>query len=47
MSDQKTAEQLAGEVKGVLDARYSEVQASLDTKQAELRSSNCCNKFRY
>ena len=38
MSDQKTAEQLAGEVKGVLDARYSEVQASLDTKQAELRS---------
>ena len=37
MSDQKTAEQLAGEVKGVLDARYHEFQASLDGKQAELR----------
>ena len=39
MSDQKTAEQLAGEVKGVLDARFSEVKSSFDARQAELRSS--------
>ncbi len=37
MSDQKTAEQLAGEVKGVLDARFGEVKSSLEAKQAELR----------
>ena len=37
MSDQKTAEQLAGEVKGVLDARLGEVKSTLDAKQAELR----------
>jgi len=37
MSDQKTAEQLAGEVKGALDARFGEVKSSLEAKQAELR----------
>ena len=37
MSDSKTAEQLAGEVKGVLDARFGEVKSSLEAKQAELR----------
>ena len=39
MSDQKTAEQLAGEVKGVLDARFSEVKSSLDARQSELRAA--------
>lgn len=43
MSDQKTAEQLAGEVKGVLDARFSEVKSSLDTRQAEHRAA--CRAF--
>ena len=37
MSDQKTAEQLAGEVKGVLDARLNEVKSSLDARQTEMR----------
>lgn len=39
MSDQKTAEQLAGEVKGVLDARFSEVKSNLDAREADLRAS--------
>ncbi|MCZ8324366.1 MAG: phage major capsid protein [Sphingomonadaceae bacterium] len=39
MTDTKSAEQLAGEVKGVLDARLSEVKSSLEARQSELRSS--------
>ena len=39
MSDQKTAEQLAGEVKGVLDARLNEVKSNLDAREADLRAS--------
>ncbi len=39
MSDQKTAEQLAGEVKGVLDARINEVKSNLDARDADIRAA--------
>ena len=39
MTDTKSAEQLAGEVKGVLDARFNEVKSNLEARQSELRSS--------
>lgn len=39
MSDQKTAEQLAGEVKGVLDARLGEVKSTLDARDADIRAA--------
>ena len=39
MTDIKSAEQLAGEVKGVLDARFNEVKSSLEARQTEMRSS--------
>lgn len=39
MSDHKTAEQLAGEVKGVLDARINEVKSNLDARDADIRAA--------
>ncbi len=39
MSDSKTAEQLAGEVKGVLDARLGEVKSTLDARDADIRAA--------
>ncbi len=39
MSDQKTAEQLAGEVKGVVDARLNEMKSNLDARDADIRAA--------
>lgn len=46
MSDSKTAEQLAGEVKGVLDARFGEVKSSLEAKQALAAISGARSSWR-